>query len=305
MDKKQNNNTSHKEKVSNIIVDKNSGLLEFLLEKLDGKSRTTVKSYLAHQQVLVNNKVVRQFDYELKKGDAISIYLRRGKSTLNERDLKITYEDRDIIVVEKNAGLQTIDTGGAKTRTAYGILTNYVKKINKKNAVYPVNKLDKNTSGFVVFTKNSEMQVSMLKNWRYFVTMKNYYVVVEGHMETGDNTGTGVIKSYLWESKAHIVYSSSDPDKGILAVTRYKILKANNKYSLLDIQIETTQKNQIRAQLKGIGHPVLGDVKYEGMPSPAKRMMMHAYKVSFKHPSTDEDMCFETPVPENFSRLIK
>jgi len=290
---------------STLTVTENSKLLDFLMTSLKDQSRTTVKSLLAHQQITIKNRVIRQFDYELKTGDVIEIHWEKGKATLNSPLLKIVYEDHDLIVVEKAAGLLSIGTQKERIKTAYSMLSEYVKKQHPGNKVFVVHRLDRDTSGLMLFAKNEEVQYQMQHNWRFAVNQRKYVAVVEGKLETGDGTGKGTIKSYLWESKALIVYSSPNPEDGQQAITNYHVLKSNDQYSLVELELETGRKNQIRVQLNSIGYPLVGDLKYGGHPSWLKRLALHAHVLSFTHPMTKELHSFETPIPEAFTKMVQ
>ncbi|MDP4277100.1 MAG: RluA family pseudouridine synthase [Bacteroidota bacterium] len=288
-----------------LTVTENCQLLDFLIASLKDQSRTTVKSLLAHQQITIKNRVIKQFDYQLKVGDEVSIHWEKGKTTLNSPLLKIVYEDRDLIVVEKAAGLLSIATQKEPVKTAYSMLSEYVKKQHPGNKIFVVHRLDRETSGLMLFAKNEEVQFLMQHNWRFAVNQRRYVAVVEGKLETGDGSGKGTIKSYLWESRALIVYSSPNPEDGQVAVTNYHVLKSNDQYSLLELELETGRKNQIRVQLNSIGFPLVGDLKYGGHPSKLKRLALHAHVLSFTHPVTKELHSFETPIPEAFRKMVE
>lgn len=282
-----------------------STLMAFLQASFPEKSRTTIKSLLTHQQVTIGGRVIRQYDHPLAPGDVVTIHWEKGKTTLESPLLSVVYEDRHLIVVEKAAGLLSICTPKEQKKTAYSMLSEYVKKQHPRNKVFVVHRLDRETSGLMVFAKSEEVQYLMQSNWRYAVQQRRYVAVVEGRLETGDGTGVGTIKSYLWESKALIVYSSPNPEDGDLAVTYYKVLDASDTYSLVDLELETGRKNQIRVHMNSIGHPVAGDIKYGGHDCKLKRMALHAHVLSFTHPVTKEVHSFETPIPEAFRKLVK
>ena len=289
---------------SKLKVTEPSTLMDFLLASLKDQSRTTVKSLLSHQQITIENRVIKQFDYQLKPGNEVCIHWGKGKDTLNTPLLKIVYEDKDLIVVEKAAGLLSIGTQKERIKTAYSMLSEYVKKQNPKNKIFVVHRLDRETSGLMLFAKSEDVQYLMQHNWKYAVDQRKYIAVVEGKLETGDHSGRGVIKSYLWESKALIVYSSQNPEDGQLAVTNYNVLRSNDNYSLVELELETGRKNQIRVQMNSIGYPLVGDLKYGGHVSKIKRLALHAHVLSFKHPKTGEFLKFETPIPVDFEKLV-
>lgn len=294
-----------KQKITTIPVTEDSTLLSFLINTLKDHSRTKIKSLLAHQQVLVNRRIVRQFDHPLKTGDQVNILWTKGKQSLNHPKLKILFEDKYLIVVEKSAGLLSIGTAKERSKTAYSILSDYVKKQHPGNKIFVVHRLDRDTSGLMLFAKNQDIQFLMQTNWRFAVNQRKYTGVLEGVPQTGDGSGQGTVTSYLWESKALIVYASPNPEDGIKAVTHYKILKSSEHYSLAEFKLDTGRKNQIRVQMNSIGYPIAGDLKYGGHVSPIKRMALHASVLAFTHPVSGEQMLFESETPKEFLRLLE
>jgi 23S rRNA pseudouridine1911/1915/1917 synthase len=213
--------------------------------------------------------------------------------------LALIHEDRDIIVVDKPAGLLTISTEREKSRTAYFILTDYVRKgvAKSRNRVFIVHRLDRETSGILIFAKNEEAKFRLQSLWQD--TKKRYLAVVHGRCEKQAET----ITTYLAENQAHGVYATRDPRKGKLSQTAYKVLKQTKDYSLLEIALLTGRKHQIRVHLAGIGHPVVGDDRY-GKEHKRQRLALHAYSISFKHPFSGEPLTFETKVPPFFNTLV-
>jgi 23S rRNA pseudouridine1911/1915/1917 synthase len=217
----------------------------------------------------------------------------------------ILFEDKYLIVVEKSAGLLSIGTAKERSKTAYSILSDYVKKQHPGNKIFVVHRLDRDTSGLMLFAKNQDIQSLMQTNWRFAVNQRKYTGVLEGVPQTGDGSGQGTVTSYLWESKALIVYASPNPEDGIKAVTHYKILKSSEHYSLAEFKLDTGRKNQIRVQMNSIGYPIAGDLKYGGHVSPIKRMALHASVLAFTHPVSGEQMLFESETPKEFLRLLE
>lgn len=291
--------------VSKFVVTEPILLMDFLIASLKDQSRTTIKSLLSHQQIVIANKVVKQFNHELKVGDEVCILWGQGKETLDTPLLKIVFEDKHLIVVEKSAGLLSIATQKEKIKTAYSMLSEYVKRQNPGNKIFVVHRLDRETSGLMLFAKNEEVQYRMQHNWKFAVSQRKYIAVVEGKLETGDGSGVGVVKSYLWESKALIVYASQNPEEGQLAVTKYSVIKSNDNYSLIELELETGRKNQIRVQMNSIGYPLVGDLKYGGHESKLKRLALHAHVLSFTHPVTNEFHSFETSIPPAFENIVR
>jgi len=228
----------------------------------------------------------------------------RKRSTSSTRflpkGLAILYEDRDILVVDKPTGLLTIATDKAKSHTAYFMLTDYVRKGQSKsrNRLFIVHRLDRETSGILVFAKNKGAKLFLQGHWKE--TEKKYLAVVHGKLEKRSET----ITSYLAENKAHVVYSTTDPKSGKLARTAYRVLKESKGFSLLEVSPLTGRKNQIRVHLAGIGHPIVGDKKYGKVDKSRTRMALHARSISFRHPFSGEHLTFAAEVPGYFERLF-
>lgn len=217
------------------------------------------------------------------------------------RNLEILYEDDDLIVVDKPAGLLTIGTETNKTKTVYFILTDYVRKgcAKSRNRIFIVHRLDQWTSGVLIFAKSEEIKMRLQEQWKD--TQKKYLAVIHGRLSQKE----GIISSYLAENKAYVVYSTKDPSKGKLSHTAYKVLKETKQFSLLEISLLTGRKNQIRVHFADIGRPVAGDRKYGKADNGLKRLALHAESISFKHPTTGKPMTFESKPPSYFNNLLK
>ena len=276
-------------------------LLVFLFSAMSDRKRTTVKDYLKHRQVMVNGVVTTQFDLDLKPGDHIDINTSREFQTLRNPRLSIVYEDDDIIVVNKGYGLLSVGTDKIKTGTAYAILRDYLKRVDPRNKLFIVHRLDQHTSGLMMFAKNVKAKEAMQHNWNNMVLERRYVCVVEGKLEQPE----GEIRSYLAENSQHEVYSTDDPKAGQLAVTRYRTLRSANGYTLVEVQLETGRKNQIRVHMKDLGHPIAGDRKYGAQTSPIHRLALHAMTLRCAHPASRTDMNFSTPIPTPFSKMVK
>ncbi len=228
----------------------------------------------------------------LKKKHSNKTHLSRG--------LEILYEDKDIIVVDKPAGLLTVGTPTDKLRTAHYILTDYVRKGCQKsrNRIFVVHRLDQWTSGVLLFAKSEEIKMRLQAQWKD--TEKKYIAVVHGHLSPKE----GIITSYLAQNKAYVVYSTTNPAKGKFAQTAYKVLKETPQFSLLEITLLTGRKNQIRVHMADKGHPVAGDRKYGKTDDGNRRLALHSKSISFKHPTTGEQMTFQAKPPNYFNELI-
>lgn len=288
-------------KLTKLRVREDIELMEFLLAKMGGMSRNKVKSLLSHRQVSVNDKITTQFDYQLKPNDLVVINTTRGNLELNHPLLRIVYEDSDLIIVDKKDGLLTVTVGTNRDITAFSILKNYVKKASPANKIYTVHRLDKDTSGLLIFSKNRDLQHVLRNNWHEIVTKRTYVALVEGRVEKA----SGTIVSWLTEDEIKLKAISSPRDNGgKKAITHYKLLKAADEYSLMELELETGRKNQIRVHMEDIGHPIAGDRKY-GAQTTIGRLALHARVIEFYHPHTGELMHFETEIPKEFERLIR
>lgn len=213
--------------------------------------------------------------------------------------IKIIYEDKNIIVVDKPAHLLTIATDNEKEKTMFHKVISYEKQKNKNNKIFVVHRLDKDTSGLLVFAKNEKVKRKLQDNWDQIVTRRGYVAVVEGKVEKEEDT----IKSYLKEGKNFISYSTNKND-GKLAITKYKRINTSKAYSLLDIEILTGRKNQIRVHMKEMNHPIIGDKKYGAKTNPLKRLGLHANILEFYHPITNELMTFTSNPPKEFENMF-
>lgn len=276
-------------------------LMTFLLAKMGGMSRTSVKSLLAHRQVMVNNKISTQFNLVLQPNDQVIVNSGRGNIELSHPKLKVIFEDAHLIVVEKKEGLLTVSTGNSDETTAFSILKEYVKKNSPQNRIFVVHRLDRETSGVIMFAKSKEVQLILQENWHRIITRRIYVALVEGKVEKEQDT----IVTWLTENEKSLkIHSSLTDNGGQQAITHYRCVKSNDNYSLLEIELETGRKNQIRVHMQGIGHPVVGDKKYGAGISPIARLGLHARLLAFYHPITTEVVSFETPVPRNFLNIF-
>ena len=275
-------------------------LLEFLFSAMPDKSRTTVKSYLTHRQVAVNHVVTTRFDQPLKPGDRIEILPGKGRTAFRHPMLRIVYEDDHLIVIDKKYGLLSMATDKIVGKTAYHILSEYVKTEDPRNRIFILHRLDRETSGLMMFAKSQEIQEKMQECWHESVPERKYYAIAEGLFDEP----AGTLTHYLAENKAFKVYATN-PDDGKEAIMHYRVLKTNKEgYSLLEIRLDTGRKNQIRAQLEAFGHPIAGDKKYGAKSRPIDRVALHAGTITFVHPVSGETLSFESLLPYAFNSLF-
>lgn len=275
-------------------------LLPFLFSVMQDKSRTTVKSYLTHNQVSVNGCKTTRHDHPLLPGDAVEINKAKGAEIFHHPLLKIVYEDEHIILIDKKHGLLSIGTDKEQRKTAYYILSNYVKRSDPSALIFIVHRLDRETSGLMLFARNQRTQEALQKSWKKLVTDRRYVAVTEGALTEKE----GTISSFLTEDRNRKVWASFRGE-GEPAVTYYQTIRQGSEYSLLDLMLETGKKNQIRAHLEWKGSPIAGDKKYGAKTNPAGRVCLHAYILSFIHPVTGEKLHFRTPVPRLFESIVK
>jgi pseudouridine synthase, RluA family len=279
-----------------IKVDEEKELLTFLIDRNVRKSRSAIKSLLTHKQIYINQKIVTQYNYELKKGDIITI--QKHDIKFDEKKLKgltIIYEDKDIVVVDKDSGLLSVSTGKELLKeTAYRVVNQYIQSKSAKNKAYILYRLDRETSGLMVFAKSEEIQEALQETWTKQPPQRSFQAIVEGRPIPAN----GTITSWLTENKNFVMFSSLTDNGGLESVTHYKTIQANRKYSLLKINQETYRKNQIRVHLQSIGHPIIGDKKYGSTISPIRRIALHADELSFIHPVSKKKLEFKSPLPK-------
>jgi 23S rRNA pseudouridine1911/1915/1917 synthase len=290
-----------KEKQTTLRVKEPMELMAFLTIHFKGKSHTALKSMLSHKQVCINGKIVSQFNYLLQPNDSVTINTTGTKYELKHSKVKIVFEDNSLIVIEKSEGLLAVATDERPNElTAFSILSDYLKKKDPRNRLFIVHRIDRETSGLIMFAKSKEVQLGLQENWHENVKERVYIAVVEGIPSKEEDT----IVSYLRESKAFKIHSGYDENFGKQAITHYRLMRKSEDYAMLKVELETGRKNQIRVHLQEIGHPIIGDKKYGAALSPIGRIGLHARVLAFVHPVTHEVMRFETPIPKKFNALF-
>lgn len=270
-------------------------LLDFLMDAFH-LSRNKAKSYLKRNQVIVDGKVISKFDYALVSGQVVEIS-KALKSENQLRGLSILYEDNDIVVVDKEAGLLTIATKPNDSKpTAHRQLSQYVQKTDKRARIFIVHRLDRDTSGILVFAKNDRAKHILQSEWKQRVKDRLYVARVEGYIKKQSDD----IESYLVESKTHKMHVVAKTEQAIYAKLSYQVLEFINGDTLVQVSLETGRKNQIRVQMASIGHPIVGDEKYGASSNAIKRLALHAETLSFNHPITNQLLTFKVPVPQQF-----
>lgn len=279
-------------------------LLEFVGDVVQGASRTDAKSWLKHGQIMIDGNVTTSFDAPVAPGAEVSVNFSRPFVKLRHPRLKLLYEDDDVIVVDKGYGLLSVgipNPAKKKIENAYDILREYLKKKDPRNKLYVVHRLDRDTSGVMMFAKTEEAQENLRHNWNNYVLERLYVALLEGFVKEDE----GILKSHLTENSQFLVYSTQNENEGRLAVTRFKVAGRGHGLSLVEFTLDTGRKNQIRVHASEMGHPIMGDRKYGAKQSRLNRLCLHAKTLRFAHPITKKDMYFESPVPAGFYKAIR
>ncbi|WP_278797372.1 RluA family pseudouridine synthase [Leyella stercorea] len=294
------NNTYKTQGGDNLVINvkENAPLLEYLINNVS-ESRSKLKATLQGRGIAVNGRMVTQFDYQLKVGDKITISRHKKQNQFKSRYVKIVYEDRWLVVVEKNIGILSMAAGHSSLNVK-SVLDDYFLKSRQKCRAHVVHRLDRDTSGLMVYAKDIDTEQILEHNWHQIVYDRRYVAVVSGEMEQEN----GTIANWLKDNKAYITYSSPTDNGGKYAVTHFQVLNRTTEHSLVEYKLETGRKNQIRVHSADMGHPVCGDVKYGNGDDPLHRLCLHAYMLCFTHPVTGEPMEFSTPIPTIFRSLF-
>lgn len=279
----------------NLPVTKDDTLLNFIFDQNLHYSRSKLKSLLKHECISIDHEVTTQFDDPVAIGQIITIVEHNQQL---DTPLKLIYEDEDILVIDKPYGLLTIATNKDEELTAYRLASTYVKTQNTKNKIFVVHRLDKDTSGVLLFAKSDRAKKAYQADWNNLVSDRTYVAVVEGEVLRTK----AKLESFLQENRTTHMYSTSS---GLHAITRYEVIKASAENSILKVNIDTGRKNQIRVHMADMKHPILGDKKYGAKTSPIKRLALHAYRLVVKNPITNKDMTFIAPLPPKLRKISK
>ena len=280
-------------------VTEDAVLIEFVMEKMYGISRNRAKALITNRVVLVNNVITTHPLTELKAGQVVQIDRSKRKMSFHSNELDIVYEDPYLLIIDKHPGLLSM-SNNSRQQTVQTVLNRYLEKGGGRNTSHLVHRLDRDTSGLMVYAKDVQTQQSLINGWQQLVTDRRYIALVEGELENS----RGRIQSWLTEDKRFITHSSPVDNGGKLAVTHYEVVASSNGYSLVECELETGRKNQIRVHMADLGHPVVGDHKYGSENDPIRRLGLHAYMLCFVHPVTGKHMRFETPVPALFEKCL-
>lgn len=290
-------------KPTEFIVKEEVGLMAFLMQQMEGISRTKVKSFLSNRWIQVDGRVVTRYDHPLHAG--ISVQIKRGPVPGSKagrfsspKEVDIVFEDDSLLVVNKRPGLLSMGKPGLNNLQT--LLNQYLEHSRQGCHAHVVHRLDRETSGLMLYAKEVSLQQQLVHGWKMYVTDRRYVAIAEGWVEKDE----GTVSSYLTEDSMYHVHSSLVDNGGKRAETRYRVLRRGRDYTLLELFLETGRKNQIRVHLQDIGHSVAGDRKYGSTTDPLGRLALHAYKLSFSHPVTGEKLNFETPLPTPFLKCL-
>lgn len=281
-------------------VEEDAQLLDWLIANLKGLSRNKVKDTLHGRGIKVNGKIVTQFDYPLTRGMKISVSKSKKNDTFKSRYVNLVYEDPYLVVIEKKPGILSM-AAGHKSLNVKTVLDDYFRQTKQRCTAHVVHRLDRDTSGLMVYAKDMQTEQTLEHEWHNIVYDRRYVAVVSGEMEEDE----GTIANWLKDNKAYVTYSSPVDNGGKYAVTHFHVLDRTTEHSLVEYKLETGRKNQIRVHSADMNHPVCGDVKYGNGDDPIHRLCLHAYMLHFFHPVTRARMEFETPVPSQFRMLFK
>lgn len=281
-------------------VEEDAQLLDWLIANLKGLSRNKVKDTLHGRGIKVNGKIVTQFDYPLTRGMKISVSKSKKNDTFKSRYVNLVYEDPYLVVIEKKPGILSM-AAGHKSLNVKTVLDDYFRQTKQRCTAHVVHRLDRDTSGLMVYAKDMQTEQTLEHEWHNIVYDRRYVAVVSGEMEEDE----GTIANWLKDNKAYVTYSSPVDSGGKYAVTHFHVLDRTTEHSLVEYKLETGRKNQIRVHSADMNHPVCGDVKYGNGDDPIHRLCLHAYMLHFFHPVTRARMEFETPIPSQFRMLFK
>ena len=287
--------------IKSYKVEQETTLLPFLISTLTNLNRTEVKTLLKYKHIAVKGSAVTQFDCPLLPGDTVEVNFGRSFYKFNNPQVKILFEDKWMVVIEKASGLLSVANDNVREKNAFNIVRDYVRHGNSEADLFVCHRLDQFTSGILIFSKDQEMMLEMRSNWDFYVKERKYICVTENVPPRQEDT----IESLLTQNDRMQVFSTPDEEKGRLAITHYRVLQSRGRYALVDVEIFTGKKNQIRVHMAEMGCPIAGDLKYGADTNPARRLMLHNYRLSFIHPVTGELMRFSLPTPTVFRKLTQ
>ena len=284
-----------------FTVKEDTTLLPFLFDSLKELSKTEVKSMLKYKHVAIKGSAVTQFDTPLCAGDTVEVNFGRSFYKFNNPQVKVLFEDKWMVVIEKASGLLSVANDNSREKNAFHIIRDYVRHDNPEANLYVCHRLDQYTSGILIFAKDESLMNEMRANWDFYVKERKYVCVTENIPARNEDT----IESLLTQNEHLRVHSTNDETVGRMAITHYRVLQTRGRYALVDVEIFTGKKNQIRVHMSEMGCPIAGDIKYGAETNPMRRLMLHNYRLTFIHPVTGETMRFTLPMPSVFRKLTQ
>ena len=282
-----------------LTAEEETTLLPFLLLRVKDKSRNTVKGLLSRRQVLVDGRVVTRFDAPLAPCQRVEL-LPKSSAGAAELPFPILYEDAGLIAVDKPAGLLSMGNEKERRRTAYRAVSEYVKAREPGRRLFIVHRLDRDTSGVLVFAKDEGLKRALQDNWEKLVKQRGYTAAVEGTLPQAE----GTVRSWLHETATHLVYSGPRGRDAKEAVTHYRAVMERRGYTLAEVEIDTGRKNQIRVHMGDLGCPIAGDRQYGAKTDPMGRLALHAGVLVLTDPRTKKDLTLKAPLPAPFRKLF-
>lgn len=275
-------------------------LMTFLIQK-GSMSRNKVKTLLTHRAVLVDKVITTQYNFMLRLGMTVQISKNHHQKEFRSAHVKLVFEDAYLIVIEKRAGLPAVGSDKQKEMSAYSILADYVKRSSKQRSIYGVHRLEREASGLMIFAKDERTKQNLQDNWMRLFNERTYVAVVEGDMEKDK----GVVCSWLVDGKAYLVEATTNQTTGDKAVSHYTTIKRANGYSLVEVELGNGRREQVSTHMAELHHPIIGDLRHGNVQNPLRRMALHAFRMSFRHPVTGEMLKFELPYPLAFRDLVQ
>lgn len=286
----------------NYAVAREMQLLRFLIEEQPKLTRTKAKSLLKYGEISVGGKPIKAFDFLLRPGMIVAVGQGTKQVSATSALLSIVYEDDELLVIDKPAGLLSVPDDDTSDPTAFELVSNYLRAKDSKSRAHVVHRLDQYTSGVLLFSKSKHLKQLLQADWNRLVSARKYYAIVEGVPEEAE----GTITTWLSPKEGYYVRSSATPRDGSKkAITQYSLLQSAGRYAMLDVTLHTGRKNQIRVHMRNLGHPVAGDKKYHAKTNPLHRLGLHAYRLDLLHPVSGKDMSFTSKMPKSFKLLFK
>lgn len=292
--------TPSNQELNTYLIQEDTELLKHLTATYPNKKKVLLKSVMGGGQIRINGDVITQFNHPLKKGDEMQINWAKPSKKVKLQKLNIIYEDQDLIVIEKKAGLLSVASLKEKKKNAVQILKEHQEAIDPRNKVYIIHRLEREASGILLFAKSQKIQELLQNSWEDYVIDRRYVAIVEGKIKEPTHT----LRNYLRSNKNNQVFVVNTSENATEAITHFTVLKQTNAYSMLEFKLETGFKNQIRVQMAHYGFPVTGDKKYTAMKNPLGRVALHANLIELKHPISGEHLKFELVPPSNFRNLV-